>query len=187
MQGEALSPRGRRGAGYWPILLPVILLGLYYATTSGVRVYVSHQIQSVEGQEVPAFSLRDRSGRRWTQEDLRGKVTLLNFFRSKCVSCMKERDAIQAMAADSPSTGLQVLSVMLDEVQGYQADVTAQTLRKLAYEHPVLMADEPFIEAFHGAGWAHVTPVTYVLDAKGVVTRSLRGHQSLETLRAATQ
>ena len=112
---------------------------------------------------------------------------MLNFFRSRCVSCVKERAAIRAMAEEGRATGLQVLSVMLDEVEGYPADVTSQTLARFAYQHPVLMADEDFVGAFHGAGWAHVTPVTYVLDAKGVVTASLRGHQSLETLRAATK
>jgi len=112
---------------------------------------------------------------------------MLNFFRSKCVSCVKEREAIRTMAQEGRATGLQVLSVMLDEVEGYPDDVTSRTLNTFAYEHPVLMADADFVGAFHGAGWAHVTPVTYFIDARGVVTKSLRGHQSLETLRAASK
>lgn len=136
---------------------------------------------------MPVFSLQDRTGRHWTQQDLRGKVTILNFFRSRCAGCLKECEAIRAIAAEGEVTGVQVLSVMLDDVEGYPAEVTSRTLETFAYRHPVLMANADFVEAFHGVGWSHVTPITYVIDAKGVVTKSLRGHQPVETLRAASK
>ena len=55
------------------------------------------------------------------------------------------------------------------------------------YDHPILMADKAFVDAFHGAGWAHVTPVSYIVDANGEIVDTLRGHQDLETLRSATR
>jgi thiol-disulfide isomerase/thioredoxin len=168
MQDEALSGRPRSWIRYWPIVLTVVLAGLYFSATSGIRAYVSYRIESVEGQQVPSFRLLDRAGRRWTERDLRGKVTILNFFRSRCIGCRKERDAIHAVAAEAKETGVQVLSIMMDQVEGYPAD-----------------AD--FVAAFHGLGWSHVTPITYIIDAKGVVTNSLRGHQGVETLRAASK
>ena len=33
---------------------------------------------------------------------------------------------------------------------------------------PILMADVPFVELFHKAKWAQVTPVTYVVDKAGI-------------------
>ena len=39
------------------------------------------------------------------------------------------------------------------------------------------------MEAFHGVGWAKITPVTYFATADGAVVHSLRGHQTLESLR----
>lgn len=187
MQEEALSGARRRRVRSWLFVLPVVLVVLYYGVTSGIRSYVSHQIESVEGRAVPAFSLQDQDGRRWTEADLRGKVTMLNFFRSRCVGCLKECEAIRTIAAEGESTGVQVLSIMLDAVEGYPAEVTARTLATFAYRHPVLIANADFVQAFHGVGWAHVTPITYVVDAKGVVTTSLRGHQAVETLRAASK
>jgi peroxiredoxin len=77
--------------------------------------------------------------------------------------------------------------VMTDRVAGYPPEMTKRTLERFAYEHPILMADARFLDAFHGAGWAHVTPITYIIDARGRITHALRGHQTLETLRSATQ
>ena len=187
MQDEALSGRPRPWIRYWPVVLTVVLAGLYFSATSGIRAYVSYRIESVEGQQVPSFRLLARTGRRWTERDLRGKVTILNFFRSRCIGCRKERDAIHAVAAEAKETGVQVLSIMMDQVEGYPADVTDQTLKAFAYSHPILMANADFVAAFHGLGWSHVTPITYIIDAKGVVTNSLRGHQGVETLRAASK
>lgn len=187
MQDEALSGRPRPWIRYWPVVLAVALAGLYFSATSGIRAYVSYRIESVEGREVPAFRLLDRIGRRWTEQDLRGKVTVLNFFRSQCVGCWKERNAVHAIAEEAKETGVQVLSIMMDEVEGYPADVTAKTVKAFSYSHPILMANADFVAAFHGLGWAHVTPITYIIDAKGIVTKSLRGHQSVETLRAASK
>ena len=49
----------------------------------------------------------------------------------------------------------------------------------------MLVADASFVDAFHGAGWSHVTPVTYVVDPNGRITHSLRGRQDLPALIAA--
>ncbi len=188
MQDEALSPAGRSPwFRYWPVVLLLVLVGLYFGVSSGIRAYVSSRIDSVVGRTVPAFALQDRSGKPWTAADLRGRVTVLNFFRSRCVGCVRERQAVRTLAGEAAARGILVLSVMMDEVEGYPAEVTTATLASFAYRHPVLMANAEFVEAFHGVGWSHVTPITYVVDAKGVVTKSLRGHQSLETLRAATK
>jgi peroxiredoxin len=166
------------------IVALLVLVGLYFAVTSGIRWYVSERIDATVGRSVPEFALVDLDGRRWTQADLRGRTTLLNFFRSQCPGCRQERAAIHRLASDDPAR-VQVISVMMDAVQGYPAEVTRRTLAGYAYQHPVLMADAAFVDAFHGAGWSHVTPVTYIVDGSGRITASLRGHQSYRTLQAA--
>ncbi len=182
MQREPGQPRSRRG------LILIVALVCAYPAYSGVmllvRKYVDHRIEAVVGHQLE-FVLRDRDGVELRAVDLRGRVVVLNFFRSNCVGCRAERDAIQTLAQRvDPAQGI-VLSVMMDEVEGYSTEVTARTLQSFGYEHPVLMADAALVDAFHGAGWAHVTPVTYVADRKGLVQRSLRGHQSLDALLAA--
>lgn len=162
------------------------LVLLYYGVTAGIRIYVDAQVARSTGQPMPAFALRDLTGKPWTNADLRGKTTVLNFFRSKCASCLKERDVIAQLAREADPARVRVLGIMTDRVvAGISPELTKKTLARMAYEHPILMADQALVDAFHGAGWAHVTPITYIVDAKGQIVRALRGHQTLETLRSA--
>lgn len=169
------------------LAIPLAVLLLWQFAMVGIRAYVSSRIEGTVGSEVPAFALRDRDGRVWTAADLRGRTTVLNFFRSQCSACTAESAAIRAFAAGLDPSRVQVLGVMMDAVQGYPPAVSAATLARYDYRHPVLMADSAFADAFHGAGWAQVTPVTYIVDAKGVVQRSMRGRQDVDSLRAAVR
>ena len=74
-----------------------------------------------------------------------------------------------------------MFSVLLDKVQGYEESVTENTLARMNLNHPVLVADASFMDAFHTAGWSHVTPVTYIADADGTIRHTLRGSRSTET------
>jgi peroxiredoxin len=162
-----------------------ILIGAYTGIMHLVRQHVTSLIKTSEQKRLPAFTLTAVDGKQWTSESLHGRTVVLNFFRSKCANCVQERDAIHQLAKEVDAARVLVLGVMMDRVQGYPEAVTRSTLARLAYQHPVLMADKRFVEAFHGVGWSHVTPVTYVANPKGVIVRALRGRQDLATLRAA--
>jgi peroxiredoxin len=179
------APRSSRGKTV--VVAFAVLVVLYFGITNGIRWYVSSQIHKSEGVPMPEFELKDLKGQTWTTANLRGKTTVLNFFRSRCPNCLKERDVIRQLHRDGDPSKVQIIGVMTDKVVGYEADVTERTLERFDYQHPILMADRQFIDAFHGAGWAHVTPITYVVDAQGRITHALRGHQTLDTLRSATR
>lgn len=189
MQDEGISRPPARLPGFAKLGIGIAAcVLLYYGVMAGVRFYVTSRIHEQEGRAMPTFELRDRTGRLWTLADLRGKKTVLNFFRSQCVNCRRERDVIRRLATEAAENdALQVVGVMTDEIQGFDAAMTAATLAEFGYRHPILMADKAFADALHGAGWSHVTPVTYIVDAKGTIVRAFRGHQTLETLRAATR
>ena len=184
MQSQAPGKaRGKRSA--WLILTPILVIGLYYATMYGVRRYVDSRVAAVGGMQLPDFDLVDRAGKRWTADGLRGKTVVLNFFRSRCHNCWEEREEVRQLAKDLDPERTVLLGIMMDEVQGYPAKVTEATLVRYGYEHPILMADQAFVDSFHGAGWAHVTPVTYVADRSGKVTGTFRYPYSPSDLQAA--
>jgi hypothetical protein len=62
---------------------------------------------------------------------------------------------------------------------------TAATIARKQFTEPILMADVPFVELFHKAKWAKVTPITYVVDKTGIVRYGLRGMQDAATIRQA--
>lgn len=163
----------------------VILWGAYQGAMWGIRRYTSGLIDDVAGRQLPDFSLKDLEGRTVSKDSLLGKAVVLNFFRSKCHGCREERDDILRLARELDPERVALVGIMVDRVQGFPPEVTARTLAEFGYEHPVLMADDAFVDAFHGAGWSQITPVTYVADANGVIVRCLRYPYSIDDVRAA--
>lgn len=173
----------------WLVAASVLALGLaYQGVMAGVRRYVDGRIESSVGKQLPAFRLNTSAGATVASESLRGKRVVLHFFRSRCHSCTVEAPAINAFAAElERRDDVTMLSVCMDPVMQIPGDETRATIARYGYRHPVLLADAALADAFHGAGWSQVTPITYVADATGAITHALRGAQSLEALRAAVR
>lgn len=181
--------RGRRGRHLLLVAaVAALLVGGYFATMHFVRAHVDARIAHSEGRPLPDFDLPTVAGDRVSPALLAGKKVVLNFFRSRCEACEAEADAVRRFAAELRGRNDVVLvSVLMDSVLGLPQTDSAATLARHAYLHPVAIADRAFADAFHGAGWANVTPVTYVADSSGVIRHALRGRQTLASLRAAIE
>ncbi len=180
-----INPLGCGRRLRWVAVL-ALAVAAWQGTLAMVRAHVTGKIEASLDHPLPAFALPTTAGGRIDSNDLRGKVVVLNFFRSRCHSCELEADAVRAFAAEMHARpDVVVLGVLLDRVMGFSESDSAATLARHAYTHPVLVADAAFVDAFHGVGWANVTPVTYVARADGKIVAALRGHQTLAALRDA--
>ena len=84
----SITPRRSRRLLY-VVVVAGLLIGAYFVTMAVIRAHVDSVIHSAVDRPLPAFSLADRSGRVWTQEDLAGRRAVLHFFRSRCHSCSR--------------------------------------------------------------------------------------------------
>lgn len=166
------------------LIVPLLLVAAYFGITARVRAHVDELIQAAIGHPLPTFSLADRSGRLWTNGDLAGKRTVLHFFRSQCEGCEREAPAIRELESHLPADVV-LLHVMTDQVLAFPADVTAATLARKNFTQPVLMADAPFVNAFHQLKWSQVTPITYIIDSHGTTRFGLRGAQTAASINQA--
>ena len=166
------------------LVFMLLAVGAWFAVTRGVRAHVDGLIQHSVGKALPDFRLPDGAGRVWTAADLRGKRAVLHFFRSRCHSCDAEAPAIRELEQRAPADVVW-LHVMTDRVLDFPADQTAQTLAGKRFQKPVLMADAAFLDSFHHVNWSNVTPITYVVDAAGVVRFGLRGAQTVDAIEQA--
>jgi peroxiredoxin len=165
-------------------LVALLLVAAWFVVTGGIRAHVNDLIQHSVGESMPELSLSDRKGRVWTTADLKGKRAVLHFFRSRCHSCDVEAPEMRELEAKLPEDTV-LLHVMTDAVLGFPTEQTEQTIAAKSFQRPVLLADAKFVDAFHRATWANVTPVTYVVDATGVVRSGLRGVQTRAAIEAA--
>lgn len=166
------------------MVVPLLLIGTYFAVTLGIRAHVDALIQQSVGKLLPEFRLVDTSGQEWSNERLRGKRVLLHFFRSFCSNCEAEAPGWRDLEGRLPDDVV-LLHVMTDVLLKVGPEVTAATIAKKGYARPVVMADAAFIDAFHHVDWSNVTPITYVVDAKGLIRFGLRGRQEPEVVSAA--
>jgi peroxiredoxin len=161
----------------WLLLIAVLCIGpIYMAVMMGIRAHVTHEIVSNEKQPIPSFALRTLDGQTVRSEDLIGRTTILHFFRSQCATCFAEAPYIRALAGKLDPNVARIYGVFLDPVRDVDPAMSRETLAEMAFEHPIMEADAAFVDAFHGVAWSHVTPVTYVVDPDGVITRAIRAH-----------
>lgn len=167
------------------LLTPLLLVAAWYGGKTVVRWHVDGLIHAAVDQELPAFSLTDRSGATWTKDRTAGKPLVLHFLRSRCGSCDVEAPAYRQFEPVAAQRGANVLHVFTDRVLDFPPDLTERTIAAKNFAAPVLLADAAFVDAFHSAKWSNVTPVTYVADATGKIRYALRGGQTAAALEAA--
>jgi cytochrome c biogenesis protein CcmG, thiol:disulfide interchange protein DsbE len=170
---RASGSRGARGAlalAACATALVLLVLGLRLrAPTAGPEI----------GAEAPDFRVETFAGESFTRSSLRGRVVVLNFWASWCVSCAYEATDLEAVWRDYRGRGVVVLGI----------DYTDTDLAALAYlsAHGVTYPNGPdegtrISNAYRVAG----VPETVVLDDNGrVVALHVRGErQALPKLEA---
>jgi len=105
------------------------------------------------------FTLKDMHGNKVTLSELRGKIVLINFWATMCVSCHRELPALDLIYTNFQSQGLVVLSIT-DETAFKVNAFIAPT----GYHPPVLLDPNSKVHAlFHVTG----APRTFVFNRQG--------------------
>ncbi len=158
------------------------LLAVLALVVAAVAVYL---VTGRAAAPASTFVLLDGSTR--TTADLKGKVTLVNFWATSCVTCVAEMPQIIATHEKYQARGYQTMAVAMSYDPPAYVVNFAQS-RKL-----------PFGVAIDNTGavakaWGDVqlTPTTYIVDKRGEIVKRYVGapdfaelHQLIEKLLAA--
>ena len=117
----------------------------------------------------PQVTFVSLQGEKITTESLRGKVVLVNFWATDCVTCVKEMPEITATYNKYRSRGFETVAVaMRHDPPNYVLNYAEKN--KL----PFTVALDPVGELAKAFGEVKLTPTTFVIDRQGkVVTRIL--------------
>lgn len=178
------EPSRDRRVKLFLIALALVALG-YAAVRIGVRAVVDREIEKHVGNVIPDFDLPMLDGTRVKRSDFAGKILILHFSRSKCGSCEIEKPEIRKFEQTLDPARVALLTINTDRVMGFAEDVSQKTVERSAFRHPTVFADREFLESFHGATWANVTPITYFVDTQLRTVKSLRGAQTADALTEA--
>ena len=118
----------------------------------------------------PAFAVEDLAGRRHSNDALRGRVTLVDFWATWCAPCRKSMPELQALHEKYGERGLTVLGISIDE--GGAAKVRKFVVSK-RFTYPIALDSEkaPAWEAFR----VKAVPAAFLIDRQGQVVAQWTG------------
>ncbi len=116
-------------------------------------------------------------GSRATTADLKGKVTLVNFWATTCVSCVKEMPALVATYNKYQARGFETVAVAMEYDPPAWVLNFSQT-RQL----PFKVALDNTGEIAKAWGDVKLTPTTYLVDRQGRIVKRYVGEPDMDAL-----
>jgi peroxiredoxin len=130
------------------------------------------------GKEAPNFSAPNPDGKQLSLNEIKGKVTIIDFWASWCGPCRRENPNVVKVYEKYHDKGLEIISVSLDKPGQKEKWLKAIEDDKLTWHHVSNLQyfQDPVAQQYN----IQSIPATYILDADGkIVAKSLRG-QALE-------
>jgi peroxiredoxin len=116
-------------------------------------------------------------GSKTTTGELKGKVTLVNFWATSCVSCVKEMPALVDTHNKFKDRGYETVAVAMSYDEPRFVVNFAQT-RQL----PFKVAIDNTGEIAQSWGDVKLTPTTYLLDKQGMIVKRFVGEPDMTAL-----
>ena len=153
----------------------VSLIAAVAVVMIGVGVWFT-QFRSVQAPQVLFKTL---TGEQITISQLRGKVVLVNFWATSCVTCMAEMPKMVDTYNQFRAQGFEMVAVAMDyDPPNFVLAYAEQ--KKLPFK-VALDIDSAVANAF---GNVRLTPTTFLIDKRGRVVREYLGEPDFKQLHA---
>jgi len=130
---------------------------------------------------VPAFRLRLLDGKLVRSADLKGRITVIDFWGTWCRPCLSEIPGYNEFYRDYKDRGVLFIAPALDS--GTEGEVR-DAVRKLGIEYPVAV---PSLSELDALGEIQAVPTTWVINKRGELQEEFLGtfpgkHRTLRAL-----
>jgi cytochrome c biogenesis protein CcmG/thiol:disulfide interchange protein DsbE len=133
------------------------------------------------GRRAPRYDVTTLDGARLTNDALRGKVVLVNFWATWCAPCRAEMPLLERMYERHRAAGLVIVGLSVD--RGSAESVRA-FLRDRGVTYPVAVVGPDADRAFGGVrGY----PTSFLIDRAGVVRHQVLGPLAPASLELAVR
>ena len=131
---------------------------------------------SNEGEPAPRFRAKTLTGETFTNESVKGKVVLLQFWTTWCPYCRNEQSLVDDIHREFEDKGLVVLAIDVGE--------SKKTVRKYLADHPrscpIVLNEDTNLAAMYAA---NAYPIYVVIDRDGDIAGTQRGASGERGLR----
>jgi peroxiredoxin len=143
-----------------------------------IAEYITANANTAIGSAVPNFSGPNPEGETIALNDIKGKVTIIDFWAAWCGPCRKENPNVVNVYEKYHSKGLEIIGVSLDgtpqQKDAKQAWKDAIEKDKLTWHHVSNLQyfNDPIAKQFN----INSIPATFIIDADGkIIAKNLRG------------
>lgn len=127
----------------------------------------------------PQVTFVSLQGEKITTDSLRGKVVLVNFWATDCVTCIKEMPDITATYNKYRAQGFETIAVaMRHDPPNYVLNYVEKS------RLPFKVALDPMGELAKAFGEVKLTPTTFVIDKRGKLVTRILGEPDFAKLHA---
>jgi thiol-disulfide isomerase/thioredoxin len=127
-------------------------------------------------EPAPRFNATTTTGEKFTNDTIKGKVVLLEFWTTWCGYCAEEAAFVDKIGKELAPKGLVLLAIDVGE--------SKKTVRKYLEQHPrdckIVMMEDTNLAAMYAAT---VYPIYVVVDRDGFIVGTQRGAGGEEALR----
>jgi thiol-disulfide isomerase/thioredoxin len=139
-----------------------------YAFSPAVRNQFGSVHPEAQRARVSNFTAQSLNGDKWSLEDQRGKVVLVNFWATWCPPCRIETPALVDLHTKYADQGFTVAGITMDEVP---QDTVPAFVKKYGIAYPILTPNEQLslidrVEAL---------PTSILIDRSGRIARTYVG------------
>jgi thiol-disulfide isomerase/thioredoxin len=131
---------------------------------------------SKDKEPAPHFSATTTAGEKFTNESIKGKVALFEFWTTWCGFCADEAAFVDKIGKELAPKGLILLAIDVGE--------SKKTVKKYLEQHPrdckIVMMEDTNLAAMYQAS---VYPIYVVIDRDGFIAGTQRGASGEEALR----
>jgi thiol-disulfide isomerase/thioredoxin len=135
--------------------------------------------QLSQKSSAPEVTFTTLEGKKIAMQDLKGKVTLINFWATDCPGCIKEMPALIETYQQYKNKGFEIIAVAMPY------DPPAQVLNYTKMKNlPFPVMHDGLAEITRGFGDVSLTPTAFIYDKNGKLLRHTIGELDFPALHA---
>jgi len=124
---------------------------------------------SASRKPLPSFELANIAGGSFKSSDLRGKVTVVDFWATWCENCIPEIPDYNALREKYKGQGFEVIGMTMES--GTLAEIKPK-VAEFKMDYPVIVGDDKVLEGFGGViGY----PTTFLVGRDGTIYKKYLG------------